>query len=255
MRLKILIFIGLLFASSIGTMQAQDYIDKNVKQPSYQNNSLGGGFSNFLRRIELEVGGSVINNKYTHWKEQIDGTDYYYKVTETNTEKETKPIWNAGINTYFPLVQPSVHKVYGLGVGAYAEMTDFYLRDETRLTNISMPIVFYSKFGADAAFDSRTRYSWGWGLGYVPSYFMLDAENSTVVGYPIVYLEGGIFAGSSMKLRLTSNLGYKYRVDNMVDADSFGREWQTSEYQIFPFRLSLLWTPGSIGWERNKWSR
>ncbi len=255
MRIKILVISGIIMALSLSQSNAQDYISKKVKQPSYQNNTLGGGVGNWFKRIELEVGGSVINNKYTYWKEEIDGPDYYYKISTIKTEKETKPIWHAGINTYFPLAQPSVHKVYGIGMSVYAEMTDFYIRDETRLTNISVPIVFYSKFGADAAFDSRGRYSWGWGLGYVPSYMLLDAEKSTVVGYPLVYIEGGIFSGSSMKLRLSSNLGYKYRIDNTKAAETYGREWQTSEYRIFPFRLSLLWTPGSIGWERNKWAQ
>ncbi len=255
MRAKILLLIGILSVSMLCESKAQSYINKNVRQPSYQNTSLKGGFSNFMKRIELEVGGTVINSKYTRWKEIIDGPEHYYKITKIQIEEETAALWYYGINTYFPLAQPSVHKIYGLGVSFYGEMTDFYVRDETRLTNISMPILFYSKFGADASFDSRTRYSWGWGLGYVPSFFMLDAENSTVVGYPIAYLEGGIFAGSSMKMRISSNLGYRYRVDNKAFDQSYGREWVTSQYQIFPLRLSLIWTPGSIGWERNKWSR
>ncbi len=256
MHLKSIIVCAIVLSLIGFDAKAQKYIDKKVKQPSYQNNTVGGGFSNYFKRLELEFGGSTIQSEYTYSQEGIDQSDNTYKIMPVKTETETKPLLHGGFNSYFPLSQPSLHRVYGLGLSGYVEFTDFFIRDELRLTNISLPIVFYSKFGADASFDSRTRYTWGWGLGYVPSLFNQSDTASTIVGYPIVYLEGGIFSTSSIKLRLSSNLGYKYRVDEIVDGVSVTpRSWLTSSYKIFPFRLSLIWTPGSIRWERNRWKK
>lgn len=254
MRIKAIVAITLLLVMCGMDSVAQSYIDKKVKQPSYQNNKVGGGFSNYFKRLELEFGGSMITSTYTFWREGIDENDNTYKILPESVEKEQRGLFHGGINTYFPLSQPTLHSVYGLGLNAYVEFTDFYQRGDLRMTNISVPLMFYSKFGADASFDSRTRFSWGWGLGYVPSLFRLDATRSTVVGYPLVYVEGGIFASSSIKVRISSNLGYRYRVDEVVDGlNTTPRSWQTSEYKVFPFRASLVWTPASFGWERNKW--
>ncbi len=255
MRIKaVLVCIVSLCILQVESM-AQDYISKKVKQPSYQNNTVGSGFSNFFQRIEVEFGVSGIQSEYTYSKEEIDTTDNYYKILEHIKAEDNVLLLHGGINTYFPLSQPNAHQVYGIGLSAYGEFTEFY-KPDTRLTNISIPVVFYSKFGADASFDSRTRYSWGWGLGYVASQFFLDENRSTMIGYPLVYLEGGVFATSSIKVRLSSNLGYKYRVDEPYSAEgAVPRWWLTSQYKVFPLRASLIWTPGSIGWERNSWRR
>ncbi len=267
MRLfPIVLVLSLLTAVQV---DAQSYVNRAVKQPNFQSLDAGDAFRNFFKRSEIEIGiGSIERRTITH-KLAYD-RDLGYDTWQLYRRRiKSFTSFYGGFNFYLPLAQPDNYSVYGIGFGLRAEagMMDDPAPEAEQgsssfvLTNLSMPVYFYSNHGAAAAFDSRGKYTWGWGLGYAATqYNNAYIDQSIITGYPLLYIEGGIFSASLFKIRLETNFGKKYQFykdqDLSIPIGNYNELYfQEDNFRVFPFRASIIWNLASYGWERNKYRR